>query len=172
MSTHSRFTGARLFKVPLDAPSPRKPGTWGDKSWKKIKNGMTYEQYLKAGGRRNDLQWDVERGHIRIEGAKKGGKPIKIAATKTPRAVKPKAKPAPNSKAAMKVLGEMSVGFHPVPKPKSSKKHPGKTSTLMGNLPAKLTGMPKKTPKAPPPLPIHEAAASPLDEIETEDMPL
>ena len=60
----SQFSGRKLTKLAKD--NPRQKGTWGWKSWNLIKNGMTYEDYLKAGGRRNDLAWDVARKRIKV----------------------------------------------------------------------------------------------------------
>ena len=30
-------------------------------------NGMTYDDYIKAGRRPNDLRWDLERGWIEVK---------------------------------------------------------------------------------------------------------
>jgi hypothetical protein len=30
---------------------------------------MTYEKYIAAGGRRQDLAWDLERGYVKLEKA-------------------------------------------------------------------------------------------------------
>jgi hypothetical protein len=50
----------RIYLLRKD--NPRKEGTHGWSSWEKVKNGMTVADYLSAGGRRNDLQWDIEHG--------------------------------------------------------------------------------------------------------------
>ena len=49
---------------PLVAENPRRPGTHGHKSFEILlanPDGMTYEEYISEGGRRNDLLFDVER---------------------------------------------------------------------------------------------------------------
>lgn len=44
--------------------NPRRPGTHGDRSWAIGRSGMTIEQYVDAGGRRNDLRWCIAHGWI------------------------------------------------------------------------------------------------------------
>lgn len=61
----SAFEGKRIYKkVPNN---PRKVGTHGWKSFNLIQDGMTYDAFLLAGGRNNDLRWDLEKGHIRVK---------------------------------------------------------------------------------------------------------
>jgi hypothetical protein len=60
----SSFSGKSLTK--LADKNPRREGTHGFKSFSLIKNGMTYEAYLAAGGRRNDLAYDVARKHVKV----------------------------------------------------------------------------------------------------------
>jgi hypothetical protein len=59
----SKFRGKFLYK--LVDKNPRREGTWGYRSWELIQDGMSYEAYKAAGGRNNDLQWDID--HRRIE---------------------------------------------------------------------------------------------------------
>jgi hypothetical protein len=47
--------------------NPRKPGTHGWKSWNLVKEGMTVSQYLAAGGRKNDLSWDINHGWAKLK---------------------------------------------------------------------------------------------------------
>lgn len=60
----SQFAGKKLSKVAKE--NPRREGSAGHKSFSVIKNGMTYEQFLAAGGRRTDLDWDVAHGHVKV----------------------------------------------------------------------------------------------------------
>ena len=54
--------GKKLF--PLTKANPRLPGSNGYHSFKIIADnpGIAYEDYLKAGGRNNDLRWDIGHG--------------------------------------------------------------------------------------------------------------
>jgi len=52
--------------VPLVATNPRKPGTVGFNSWNRITFGMTYDAYILAGGRRQDIDWDRARGWVKF----------------------------------------------------------------------------------------------------------
>ena len=61
----SAFAGKKITKLVKD--NPRREGTFGFKSFALIKNGMTYEAYLEAGGRRNDLAWDVEHKYVEVK---------------------------------------------------------------------------------------------------------
>lgn len=60
----SNYSGKKLFKK-VDK-NPRREGTCGYKSFALIKDGMTYEAYRSAGGRNNDLQWDLDRGWVEL----------------------------------------------------------------------------------------------------------
>jgi hypothetical protein len=46
--------------------NPRRKGTNGFDSFNKIKSGMTYEQYIAAGGRLVDLNWDIEHRYVKV----------------------------------------------------------------------------------------------------------
>jgi hypothetical protein len=61
----SSLAGKTIVKI--SAENPRREGTNGWKSWNLIKAGMTYEQYVAAGGRRVDLAWDLKAGHIELK---------------------------------------------------------------------------------------------------------
>lgn len=63
----SKFSGKELW--PTCDVNPRKEGTWGHKSYSIIMDrpGIRYEEFLEAGGRLNDLQWDFARGRIELK---------------------------------------------------------------------------------------------------------
>jgi hypothetical protein len=63
----SAFSGKVIRK--LVDENPRREGTFGYASFALIKNGMTYEKYIEAGGRRQDLAWDIERKYVKLENA-------------------------------------------------------------------------------------------------------
>lgn len=50
--------------------NPRRPGTHGHTSFALVKEGMTYEAYKAAGGRNNDLQWDLDKGFVEMREGK------------------------------------------------------------------------------------------------------
>ena len=58
----ARYAGMRLFKT--TAVNPRRKGSHGYNSFELIRDGMTYEAYLDAGGRLRDLKWDIDRGWV------------------------------------------------------------------------------------------------------------
>ena len=62
--SQSKFSGKKITKLVKD--NPRRKGTHGFKSFSLIKSGMTYEDYLKAGGRRNDLAWDIAHKFVKV----------------------------------------------------------------------------------------------------------
>lgn len=64
----SKFAG-KMVHATVDE-NPRREGTHGRKSFDVLlanPNGMTYEEFISAGGRRNDLLYDVERGRASIQ---------------------------------------------------------------------------------------------------------
>lgn len=64
----SPMTGKKLYKVgEHKKTNPRREGTHGYKSWEKIKDGMTYEDFVKGGGRNRDLAHDVQEGRIELK---------------------------------------------------------------------------------------------------------
>lgn len=60
----SSKNGKKIFKL-VDG-NPRREGTHGHKSFALIKDGMTYEQYMQAGGRNNDLGWDIDHKYVEL----------------------------------------------------------------------------------------------------------
>jgi hypothetical protein len=64
--TNSQFAGKKLF--PATADNPRAAGTGGHRSFAIIADqpGLTYEAFRVAGGRRQDLAWDVARGWVEV----------------------------------------------------------------------------------------------------------
>lgn len=60
----SQHTGQKIYK--LVDKNPRRVGTHGYKSFELIKDGMTYEAYRLAGGRTNDLAWDIDHGYVEM----------------------------------------------------------------------------------------------------------
>lgn len=63
----SAFSGKIIRK--LEDKNPRREGTVGFDSWALLKSGMTYEKYLEAGGRRQDLAWDLAHNWVKLETA-------------------------------------------------------------------------------------------------------
>jgi hypothetical protein len=61
----NNFAGCKLRKLVKD--NPRKAGTHGFNSFNVIKDGMTFEAYITAGGRANDLRWDVEHNWVEVK---------------------------------------------------------------------------------------------------------
>lgn len=57
------FNGRKLY--PLVKDNPRRAGSHGFASMAIILKspGITYEAFIKAGGRRNDLTWDINAGN-------------------------------------------------------------------------------------------------------------
>lgn len=61
----SAYSGKGIYR--LKAENPRRKDTFGWRSWNVItEDGMLYEDYLKAGGRRKDLAWDIAAGHAEV----------------------------------------------------------------------------------------------------------
>jgi hypothetical protein len=50
----------------LVAKNPRRRGTHGYKSFAIIKSGMTYQQFIRRGGRNRDLAWDIAKNRVRL----------------------------------------------------------------------------------------------------------
>jgi hypothetical protein len=51
--------------------NPKRKGSASAKRFNLYKNGMTVGEFLKAGGRRGDVNWDSEHEHITLTPAKK-----------------------------------------------------------------------------------------------------
>ena len=65
-SSSSRIVGtARIVKLVKD--NPRREGTNGHQSWQVTRDGMSVEQYVAAGGRLDDLRWNVKHGWLRLD---------------------------------------------------------------------------------------------------------
>ena len=60
----SQFAGQKIYKLAKD--NPRREGSHGHTSFALITNGMSYEKYLELGGRRQDLVFCVEKGHVEM----------------------------------------------------------------------------------------------------------
>ena len=60
----SQFAGKTIHKLVKE--NPRKPGTNGAKSWDALKSGMSYEKYIEAGGRRQDLDFDLKKKYVEL----------------------------------------------------------------------------------------------------------
>jgi hypothetical protein len=64
----SKFAGKTIIANRKD--NPRREGTWGYKSFGiilKAKGKISYEAYKSAGGRNNDLQWDLDRNFVSVK---------------------------------------------------------------------------------------------------------
>lgn len=62
---NSKMAGKRIYKK-VEA-NPRREGTNGWTSFNAIRSGMTYEEYRLAGGRSNDLAWDIAHGYVEVK---------------------------------------------------------------------------------------------------------
>ena len=64
----SSFIGSRI--VSTKTVNPRRPGSHGWKSMKIIiesgPDGISYEDFIAAGGRAVDLRWDVAHGNVMV----------------------------------------------------------------------------------------------------------
>jgi hypothetical protein len=60
----SQFKGKKLF--PKVEKNPRRSGSHGERSLGIIiaKPGITYAEFIRAGGRAQDLRWDARYGHV------------------------------------------------------------------------------------------------------------
>ncbi len=67
VSQHASRTIHPSDKV-LKLGNPRKAGSFGFRSMAIViaQPGLTYEDYIKAGGRANDLSWDIAHGNVII----------------------------------------------------------------------------------------------------------
>ena len=53
--------------VKVSKENPRKEGTHGWNSWNLLKPKITVDEYIAAGGRGNDLRWDIDKGHCVLD---------------------------------------------------------------------------------------------------------
>ena len=65
----SRLTGQYLYRK--RKTNPRRPGSHSHAMWEKMKDGMTYEDYLAMGGKPVDLLYEIKNGRIEARGEKK-----------------------------------------------------------------------------------------------------
>lgn len=64
----SAAEGKRIHKVgEFKSTNPRREGTHGFRSWEAIKDGMSYDEFIEAGGRNRDLMHDVNLGRIELK---------------------------------------------------------------------------------------------------------
>lgn len=65
----SAAEGKRIYKVgEFKKTNPRREGTHGFKSWEAIsKDGISYDDFIAAGGRNRDLMHDVKLGRIELK---------------------------------------------------------------------------------------------------------
>lgn len=63
----SQYAGKVITK--LSDENPRREGSLGYKSFAAIRNGMTVEKYLEAGGRIKDLAYDVQKKFVKVSKA-------------------------------------------------------------------------------------------------------
>ena len=64
-----KFSGTFLVLVEPSAKNPRKPDTFGYRSYEILrlaKKPVSYEDYRTAGGRDNDLGYDIDKLRIRV----------------------------------------------------------------------------------------------------------
>lgn len=61
----SQFAGMRIVR--LQKENPRREGSEGYNSWNVIKKGMTYEEFIKAGGSAGSLRKEVANGRIKMK---------------------------------------------------------------------------------------------------------
>lgn len=57
--------GKKIYR--LVKGNPRREGSIGYASFALIRDGMTYEEYIEAGGRAGDVKWDLEHGFIELK---------------------------------------------------------------------------------------------------------
>jgi hypothetical protein len=62
-----KFAGKAIHLLVKD--NPRKAGTHGWRSFEIVRKqpGISYEAYIAAGGRNNDLRWDVEHKFAEVK---------------------------------------------------------------------------------------------------------
>ena len=60
----SEFAGKTIVR--LQKENPRREGSQGWKSWSVIKKGMTYEEFIKAGGSRGSLAKEIKNKRIKL----------------------------------------------------------------------------------------------------------
>ena len=61
----SQFEGKKLRRLVKE--NPFRKGSQAQESWKCLKSGMSYREYMNKGGRTYDLRIGVLRGYIGVE---------------------------------------------------------------------------------------------------------
>src|SRR4051812_22697932 len=59
-----KLAGKKLIKK--KDSNPRRADTFGWRSWEAYKSGATYEEAIKAGARRVDIDWDIKHGYVEV----------------------------------------------------------------------------------------------------------
>jgi len=69
-SSVTTITGGAAMSSPtivrLKKENPRREGTAGWHAWNLLRKGMTVDEYLAAGGRRDHLRWDIDKGNCKL----------------------------------------------------------------------------------------------------------
>lgn len=60
----SRLDGCTFKKTTKE--NPRRKGSVAWKAWNVLKTGMSYAEYMKAGGERASLVWDIKHGFVKV----------------------------------------------------------------------------------------------------------
>lgn len=69
--TRKQLSNSKIFKEVLT--NPRKPNSAGFNNFEIYEDeGMTFKEFIKAGGVGKHLRWDLKRGYVRIEPIKEG----------------------------------------------------------------------------------------------------
>ena len=68
--------------------NPRREGTFGYKTWEKIRNGMTYQDAVEAGARNKDIRHDINMKRLELRAPKGGSTNSEVKATKKAKAKK------------------------------------------------------------------------------------
>jgi hypothetical protein len=63
----SSHAGKHIFILTEGKKNPRREGTHGHRSFSLIKEGMLVEDYFTAGGRSNDLAWDIDHKFVEVK---------------------------------------------------------------------------------------------------------
>lgn len=65
----SEFAGVKIFPAEGLKENPRREGGFGYKAMAFImaNPGVSYEDFVEAGGRRQDLAWDIAKGNVTIQ---------------------------------------------------------------------------------------------------------
>jgi hypothetical protein len=61
----SKYAGKKIYKLVNE--NPRREKTAGAKAFDLIRNGMTYEAYIAAGGEPKHLSWDIDHKFVEVK---------------------------------------------------------------------------------------------------------